>query len=249
MNQEKINDTENMKVFLEGLSFEEKEGKEGLWVKSLIKNGIKYFLYWDLRKQVPFFYVYEEGKDKTLPKKENGTFEEYMLFSEKFNIKEEKGKPKDNPVPSSSSIQVLDRKDQAYTLINSKDDQQILLELQGSFLDEFVYSFPTKEGKVTGLSWAGVKEVARRMGNVSVEDINITETPTSYRVLAKAKDINKGVVMFGVAEQSKNLKLKDGNSFEDLHALSKCVSRAQRNAIRSLIPEMLIKGLIEEYLK
>ena len=48
MNQEKINDQENMKVFLEGLSFEEKEGKEGLWVKSLIKNGIKYFLYWDL---------------------------------------------------------------------------------------------------------------------------------------------------------------------------------------------------------
>ena len=144
---------------------------------------------------------------------------------------------------------VLESKSQAYDLINVRDDQQVLIEIQGGFLDDFVYSFPTSQGKVTGLSWAGVKEVARQMGSISVEDMDISETPETYRVKCKAKDLNKDVTMFGVAEQSKKMLLKSGESVDDLHALSKCVSRAQRNAIRSLIPEIMIKTMIKEFQK
>ena len=144
---------------------------------------------------------------------------------------------------------VLESKSQAYDLINVRDDQQVLIEIQGGFLDDFVYSFPTSQGKVTGLSWAGVKEVARQMGSISVEDMDISETAETYRVKCKAKDLNKDVTMFGVAEQSKKMLLKSGESVDDLHALSKCVSRAQRNAIRSLIPEIMIKTMIKEFQK
>lgn len=150
----------------------------------------------------------------------------------------------------STQVQIVESKNQAYDIMNIKDDEQVMQELQGGFLKEFVYSFPVKGGgKVTGLSWAGVKEVARRQGNVSIEDIKITETPETYRVLAKAKDTSRNVTMFGIAEQAKMMQLRDGNKVEDLHALSKCVSRAQRNAIRALIPEMTIKAMIELYMK
>ena len=146
--------------------------------------------------------------------------------------------------------QIVDTKDQAYTLMNIKDDEQVLAEMRGEFLEEFVYSFPMKGGgKVTGLSWTGVKEIARRQGHISVEDIKVTETPDTYRVLAKAKDIQRNVTMFGIAEQLKKMQLRTGDRQEDVHALSKCVSRAQRNAIRALIPEATIKAMIELYLK
>jgi hypothetical protein len=55
--------------------------------------------------------------------------------------------------------------------------------------------------------------------------------------------------MYGVAEQSKTMTLKNGTIVEDLHALSKACSRAQRNALRVLIPEWTIKTMIETYLQ
>lgn len=141
----------------------------------------------------------------------------------------------------------LTTKGQAYDMINQRDDEQVLLELRGGFLDEFIYSFPTKQGRVTGLSWAGVKEVARQMGNISIEDLQIKDNNGTYQVKAKARDIKRNVTMYGVTEQSKTLKRKDGTEEPDTHALSKCVSRAQRNAIRGLIPEAFIKEMITKY--
>jgi len=142
---------------------------------------------------------------------------------------------------------ILATKNEAYDLINQKDDQQVLQELQGGFIDEYIYSFPTSQGRVTGLSWAGVKEVARTMGNISIEDLQVNENENSFQVKAKAKDINRNVTMFGVTEQSKTITTRDGQELPDMHALSKCVSRAQRNAIRGLIPETFIKQMIEQY--
>jgi len=45
------------------------------------------------------------------------------------------------------------------------------------------------------------------------------------------------------------MTLKNGTQLTDLHAISKAVSRGQRNAIRALIPEIFIKKMIEQYLK
>jgi hypothetical protein len=162
--------------------------------------------------------------------------------------KEEKKQPEEKKRVNEAVI-VRDE-NEAHDFMNIKDDQQVLEEMQGKYLEEFIYSFPIKEGKtVTGLSWAGVKEVARTAGNIEVEDLKIAETDKSFRVQAKARDTKRNVAMFGIAEQSKTMKLKNGDIIEDGHALSKCVSRAQRNAIRVLIPELTIKTMIEQYLK
>lgn len=163
----------------------------------------------------------------------------------------EKKQEKTHITGDGQSIGVLVVRDEneAHDFMNIKDDDQVLEEMRGKYLEEFVYSFETKEGrKVTGLSWAGVKEVARSAGNIDVEDLKISETETTYRVLAKAKDKVRNVGMFGVAEQAKKLRLKDGKEIDDIHSLSKCVSRAQRNALRVLIPELTIKTMIETYL-
>jgi hypothetical protein len=175
--------------------------------------------------------IYYQGKEKKQDQQQKETTE----------------KNNQTPQPNNKQKNELTTKGQAYDLINQRDDEQVLLELRGGFLDEFVYSFPTKEGRVTGLSWAGVKEVARQMGNISITDLDITETDTTYRVKAKAKDMDRNVTMFGVTEQTKQLMLRTGETQADTHALSKCVSRAQRNAIRGLIPEMFIKEMIEKY--
>jgi len=243
--QKEIEEKKEEEIFLEGIGFSEKEDTKKLWTKRQIVDGETFYLYWDLRKKKPFFYVYKEGQEKAIPKQDAEGFEEFELFNAKFNG----GSAKKEAKPKQNKITVLESKSDAYTLINQKDDAQVLAEIQGNFLSEFVYSFPTKEGKVTGLSWAGTKEIARRQGNISVEDINITETDKTYRVLCKAKDIQRNVTMFGVAEQSKMMHLKSGLDIEDLHALSKCVSRAQRNGIRALIPEIFIKKMIEQFLE
>ena len=142
---------------------------------------------------------------------------------------------------------ILETKGDAHTLMNLKDDEQVLDEIRGNYLSEFVYSFKTKEGMVTGLSWAGTKEIARLKGNISVEDININETPDQFRVLAKAQNLEKNVTMFGIGVQPKQMTLKSGDKIDDVHALSKGVSKAQRNAIRALIPEMYIKEMIKKF--
>lgn len=133
-----------------------------------------------------------------------------------------------------------------FKAMEAKDEEQILTELKGGFLEEFVYSFPQGGKQVTGLSWAGVKEVARQVGGIVIEEMKIMESEDrkSYRVLARAKDLKTKNVIFGVAEQSK-IFLGRPDSF----ALPKAVSKAQRNAIRALIPEVFIKKMMSEKLR
>lgn len=235
-----MNITEKEKTTLETLGFSEAKDKKGLYWKTLPDGDTAYWDFQTLKKGRYYISLKNGGgfKKDTEAKQTN----EYQTIR---NIQTDTQPTK----PKKQEQQItLERKDEAYTLMNIKDDTQVLQEITGAFLDEFVYSFPTKEGKVTGLSWAGVKEVARRMGNISIEDINITETPDTYRVLAKAKAIDKNVMMYGVAEQQKKMQMRTGEQIEDIHALSKCVSRAQRNAIRTLIPEVFIKQMLEQYI-
>src|SRR4030042_588825 len=251
--QKKLNENE-IQTFLDGMGFGADENKQGLYKKQL-NNGSTAF--WDFRKtQKGSFYVtdsYEDGgsfwKDKDAKQ-----LNEYVEVRKALGgeAKEKKqittGPVNATPGQEIKSLSILERKDQAFDLINKRDDEQVLIEIQGGFMEEFVYSFPTKEGKVTGLSWVGTKEVARQMGNISVEDCDIMETDNTFRVKCRAKDIKRNVTMFGVAEQSKKMKLRSGDEQVDLHALSKAVSRAQRHDIRGLIPEVSVKKMIEQYL-
>jgi hypothetical protein len=118
--------------------------------------------------------------------------------------------------------------------LDQLDENQIIAELQGAVTQEMVYSFRSGGKQVTGLSWSGIKHLASRLGNVQVDLLQVLDTGDSWCVLCKALVGESSRV--GAAEQSK--AMKNGNP--DPFALPKATSKAQRNAIRALLPEKLI---------
>ena len=136
-----------------------------------------------------------------------------------------------------------------FAIMERKDEEQILAELKGHYLEEFVYSFEHAGRRVIGLSWAGVKECAYRMGGIDVVDCRVEDKGDYWLVLAKAVDRTTGSGRYGISTQPKKMKLKDGSEQEDLFSLPKALSKAQRNAIRGLIPEQYIKTFLDHYLQ
>ncbi len=135
-----------------------------------------------------------------------------------------------------------------YKIMDGQDEQQVLEELQGHYLTEFVYSFKAGGRDVIGLSWAGVKELAYRYGGIQVESCNIEDKGDFWLVTCKASDIKRSNSRFGVATQSKTMKRRDGTVEPDEFALQKATSKAQRNAIRALMPEIAVKQYIDQFL-
>ena len=144
------------------------------------------------------------------------------------------------------STAVVPAEQEPFLSMDKRDEEQILAELRGEVIEEYVYSYSQGGIEKVRLSWAGIKAVAQKMGNISIEEIKIQETDTAYRVLAKARDVIKNITMFGVSEAAKTQTLRDGRVVPDPFALQKAVSKAQRNAIRALIPETVIQAMIAE---
>jgi len=132
--------------------------------------------------------------------------------------------------------------------LERRDEEQILAEIQGQVIEEMVYSFPSGGRTVTGLSWVGIKEIARRYGKIDVDPVRLEDTGDAWIVVVKARDLERGTGILGVSTQPKSMKAR-GETVEDPFALQKATSKAQRNAIRSLIPETFLKAVITEWLK
>ena len=131
-----------------------------------------------------------------------------------------------------------------FAIMEQKDEQQILAELQGVYLDKFVYSFKQGNQDVTGISWAGIKEIAYRIGEIDTTIEKFEETEDAYVFIVKAT--NKGVgSRLGVSNQPK----KYSNGKPDQFALQKALSKAQRNAIRGVIPEATIQQYLDKFMK
>ena len=130
--------------------------------------------------------------------------------------------------------------------MEKRDEEQIKAELVGKFLDEFVYRFTSGGRDIVGLSWAGVKEAARRLGHIKVIDLKIEDKGDNWIAQCKAIDTLSRFELYGTAMQPKKQKTRDGEQIDNF-ALPKVVSKAQRNAIRSVIPENIIKAMILKY--
>lgn len=128
-----------------------------------------------------------------------------------------------------------------FQIMEAKDENQILAELQGSFLKKFVYSFKVGGKAVTGISWAGIKEIAYRLKGIDTEIQKFEETDTHYIFIVKATNKDVGSRL-GVSNQPKMIGKK-----VDQFALQKALSKAQRNAIRGVIPEATIEMYLTEF--
>ncbi|MBU2685778.1 MAG: hypothetical protein KKF27_21265 [Gammaproteobacteria bacterium] len=148
--------------------------------------------------------------------------------------------------------------------IEQKDEAQIIADMAGELLQDYVYEFTRfdrrlkKEIRVVKLSWVGVREVARGRDNIMLEEPSITETDDHWRIVLRGTDLTRNFSVFGGCHQPKKMTIKkvDEQSGEvigeevvdDPHAFSKCLSKAQRNTLEPCIPGAFALRMIDRFL-
>lgn len=142
------------------------------------------------------------------------------------------------------------------------DDSIIEGELMGQALPHFIYQFEQEGKTVTGLSVKGVNEVVRRLNKDPRSGLKIRIRP-EFQQITRDVEYNgeKGVEVMVFAEN-----LVDGNSgfgikfepymkqsrkgaYKNTFALEKALAKAERNAKRKLIPEVMATKMIEKLIK
>jgi hypothetical protein len=156
----------------------------------------------------------------------------------------------------------LEKRD-VFAKMDRMDEEQILAELKGEVLEQMVYVVGKGQNRIKSLSWAGVKTVALSQAAkgqpISIEDVKVNETEKGYTAMAVAKNLKTGECRWGVAEQRLKMEVKergpDGRptgkmlEVDDPFALPKVFSKAQRNAMRALLPETEVATMIDTWLQ
>ena len=134
--------------------------------------------------------------------------------------------------------------EEQYEMIERLDDKAIVEMMTGQAIQDYVYAFRQGGRLVVGLTIAGINEAANRRGGIRVEEIQYEERENSWLVIVKAVDTYTGSARYGACEQPKKI-----NGKEDPFAFTKAVHKAQRNAIKQLLPVPIIKEVINYYLQ
>ena len=130
-----------------------------------------------------------------------------------------------------------------YEVVDQVDDQAIIELMTGQTIQDYVYSFKQGGRTVEGLTLAGINEAANRRGGIQVEEVKYEEMENSWIATAKAVDTITGSSRYGAYEQP---KMTGGR--QDPFAFTKAVHKAQRNAIKQLIPVPVIREVLNFYL-
>ena len=160
-------------------------------------------------------------------------------------------KTKKRNIAKSKNNQAREDDSQVYEIMERKDEQQIVAELEGRYLEEFVYEFPQDGKLVTGLSWLGVQEASRSLGGIDVEILEQKEGETDsirwIEFVVKATDVYTGSSRMGIKRQYAKGRRRNGTVYDIPFYTEIALSKAQRNAIRALIPQTLIKAWIQAH--
>jgi len=148
--------------------------------------------------------------------------------------------------------------------IEQKDESQVIAELAGETIEEYVYEIWRKnpqtkhrERKVK-LSWVGTREVARSRGNIILDPPIITETDDAIRFVVRATDLLRNFTVFGGCHQLKKMKINETDPNgeivgfhyeEDDFAFQKGLSKSQRNALTLCIPGEYAARMIDRFLQ
>ena len=130
-----------------------------------------------------------------------------------------------------------------YEVVDQVDDQAIIELMTGQTIQDYVYSFKQGGRTVEGLTLAGINEAANRRGGIQVEEVKYEELENSWIATAKAVDTITGSSRYGAYEQPKM-----NGSRPDPFAFTKAIHKAQRNAIKQLIPVPVIREVLNFYL-
>ena len=130
-----------------------------------------------------------------------------------------------------------------YEVVDQVDDQAIVELMTGQTIQDYVYSFKQGGRVVEGLTLAGINEAANRRGGIQVEEVKYEELDHSWIATVKAVDTITGSSRYGAYEQPKM-----NGSRPDPFAFTKAIHKAQRNAIKQLIPVPVIRDVLNFYL-
>jgi hypothetical protein len=149
--------------------------------------------------------------------------------------------------------------------IDSRDEAQIMSELAGEALADYFYEIirwdrKKKENvRIVRLSYLGVRETSRAKGNIILEEPIVAETDDHWRIMVRATDLSHNFSVFGGCHQPKKQKVLEtdkntgqviGEHWEDdEYAFQKALSKAQRNALNSCIPEGYAARMIDKFLR
>ena len=157
--------------------------------------------------------------------------------------------------------------------VEQKDENQVLAELAGETLQDYIYETfndewetgqdgkrrKVKKRKVK-LSWVGTREVARNRGNLVLSDPEITDVGDNLRFVVKATDLLRNFTVFGGTQQPKRMKILDYDQEtrqptgefhyeDDPFVFQKGLSKAQRNALNQCIPAEYATRMIDRFLR
>jgi hypothetical protein len=154
------------------------------------------------------------------------------------------------------------QEEQVYELFERRDEEQIVATLQGRVSEEFLYEFCrrhkwqngvrppecTCKDLVVGISWFGIQEASRVYGGIQVpvEKAKARETQDEVEFMVEAIDSQTNSSRIGISSQPKNITTRQG-VFRDAFATQKALSKAQRNAIKQLLPQTMLKEWIQKY--
>lgn len=147
------------------------------------------------------------------------------------------------------------------------DDAIIEAEMMGNILPYFIYSFQQDGKEVVGLTVKGVNEVVRRLGKDEKSGSKIHMNPAymvkeevsrdgiqGIEISVFAEDLVSGNSAWGVKFEPYKKTKKDWKTgketiYTNTFATEKALSKAERNAKRKLIPEVLCTKMIEKLMK
>jgi hypothetical protein len=119
-----------------------------------------------------------------------------------------------------------------------RDENQILAELRGELLEEFVYSISIDGRQVTNMTYAGIKEASRRRGDMEILEVRTEADDKEFRALVRVRDHQNKIDVVGASSCERNKPF----------AYVLAVNKAERNAFAKLIPAKWLALLIQEYL-
>lgn len=126
---------------------------------------------------------------------------------------------------------------------------------------------------VLDLSWAGIAEVSRKMqitvipgttwlwlnsegavtGSHGQQEkdpgVLMMEFPDRIQAMVRAQDPKTLAIRVGLASSKKKIEFRNGGSKEDEFYAQKALSKAERNVLRQLIPQVVIKSSIKSFLE
>ncbi|HRZ15323.1 MAG TPA: hypothetical protein P5110_07440 [Candidatus Omnitrophota bacterium] len=164
----------------------------------------------------------------------------------------------EKPAEPETKALVVYNDGEAALAMEARDEGQITASLKGEYVEDYVYSMEVNDGrggkrKVTSLSWMGIQEAARAYGHIRTEIYDRRESGAGemdpwIEFTIRAIDDQTGAERFGIKRQHKMKQGKNG-AYPDPFYIEACLAKAQRNAIRQLIPQGMMRDWVTQFLK